>query len=82
MNKQDMINYIEANLEHYSKLTISCDSYASRNRASFCKILHNGMLQFKGWTGNREGIFNVNLNDTEQLECLYMQLTQLNKEAV
>lgn len=78
MNKQERIDYIESNLEHYDKLTIPCDSYASRNRANFTKILHNGYLQFIGWTGNREGIFNVNLNDTDHLEEIYRQLVHLN----
>ena len=79
MDKQVRIDYIEANLEHYASLTINTDSYASRNRASFNKVLHNGFLQFKGWTGNREGVWNVNLNDTDHLECLHRQLVELNK---
>ena len=77
MNTQDKVNFIEANSDQYEALYIDVTTYVSVEVASFNKVLHNGNLQFFGWNGNREGVWNVDLTNSDRLDELYKQMVDL-----
>jgi len=77
MNKQAMVNFIKAHPEHYDGLRLDISNYASNETASFNKVLHNGHLQFKGWNGNTDAFWNVDLANSDRLEELYDQMENL-----
>jgi hypothetical protein len=79
MNNQSKIDFILAHPEHFKGLSFKVDSYASADTASFNKVLHNGMLQFKGWTGNSNGVWNLNLQVTasDVIDTFYDQIENL-----
>ena len=77
MNDQAKVNFIEAHPEHFERLSLPITTYASNETASFNKVLHNGRLQFKGWNGNTEGFWNVDLTNSDYLDELFDQMTNL-----
>lgn len=77
MNTQAKINFIKSHKEHYGALTINVNTYASNLVASFNKVLTNGVLQFTGWDGNKDGVWNIDLSNNDRLDSLYDQMHTL-----